>query len=35
MNNCLACHGLKLEGGIGPALAGGMGPSPLTNHLRR
>ncbi len=22
---CLACHGAKLEGGIGPALAGGVG----------
>ena len=22
---CLACHGAKLEGGIGPALAGGLG----------
>ncbi len=25
MNSCVACHGLKLEGGVGPALAGGDG----------
>ncbi|GID03232.1 c-type cytochrome [Pseudomonas sp. 008] len=23
MNSCVACHGLKLEGGVGPALVGG------------
>ena len=34
MNNCLACHGLKLEGGIGPALAGGNGSLTTDKPLK-
>lgn len=31
---CVACHGVKLEGGLGPALAGGVGSLTTDKPLK-
>lgn len=33
-NQCLACHGVKLEGGMGPALVGGIGTLSTEKPLK-
>lgn len=34
MNSCVSCHGVKLEGGVGPALAGGEGTLTTDKPLK-
>lgn len=34
MNSCVSCHGKKLEGGVGPALAGGEGTLTTDKPLK-
>ncbi|UVL86191.1 cytochrome c [Pseudomonas sp. B21-028] len=34
MNSCVSCHGMKLEGGVGPALAGGEGTLTTDKPLK-